>query len=575
MRQLDRYVLRQLAGPFLFFVVIFGGILWLNQALRIVDVVINNGQSGLVFAELSAYLIPKVLETVVPVAAFASAVYLINRLYSEAEFVVFMGVGVSPADATRPYFLFGGACFLMMTVLVHLATPFTLGIFAERQHQISQEYLTQFVVPGEFTSPDPGVTIFFGETTPEGALNDVLINDRRGSTVITHTAAEGQILSDPADPKLILFDGTIQRYTPDGRRLSTIQFESLSYDLSQFARDVTERAPGVQELFSWELLGAGRADARAPGPRRAEFHDRLVKSLLSVVVPVLGAIALISAGFSRSGFFPAHRARRGVHGVDQRHSRFCTALCRRSGAILAGSLHPCPDCLSGHRHPAARRSGPVEIRPSRVDPADEGGRMTLYLYFGRRFLGAFLRVFAILTLLLFVIETLEKIRGLSRFGVDFLQSMQLAAFSTPALVLQALPIIVMLAGLTFCVGLARSNEFVVSRAVGVPALRAMGIPALYAVAVGLAAILFLNPLAASFSVRHDILKDEFTGSANRAVSFSAEGFWLRQRDEAGHTVIHAEGRAGARRVAAQCHRASVQRRRRHHGPRLCPHRDPG
>lgn len=166
--------------------------------------------------------------------------------------------------------------------------------------------------------------------------------------------------------------------------------------------------------------------------------------------------------------------------------------------------------------------------------------MTLYLYFGRRFLGAFLRVFVVLSLLLFVLETLEKIRGLSRFGVEFSQTMLLALFSTPALALQALPIIVMLAGLMFCVGLARSNEFVVSRAVGVAALRAMVIPAFYAGVLGLAAILFLNPLAASFLVQHDLLRDEFTGSAKRAVSFSAEGFWLRQKDENGHTVLHAE-----------------------------------
>ena len=80
LKQLDRYIVKQLVGPFIFFVVIFGGILWLNQALRIIDVVIANGQSGLVFAELSFYLLPSVLETVVPVAGFAAAVFLTNRL---------------------------------------------------------------------------------------------------------------------------------------------------------------------------------------------------------------------------------------------------------------------------------------------------------------------------------------------------------------------------------------------------------------------------------------------------------------------------------------------------------------
>ncbi|MEM7439175.1 MAG: LptF/LptG family permease [Pseudomonadota bacterium] len=302
MRQLDRYVLSQLVGPFIFFVVIFGGILWLNQALRIVDVVINNGQSGLVFAELSAYLLPKVLETVVPVAAFASAIFLTNRLYSEAELVVFMGVGVSPADATRPYFVFGTICFVMMALLTQLLTPMSMGRFQERQHQISQEFLTQFIVEGAFASPAPGVTIFFGETAPDGALKDVVINDQRGRTLVTHTAPEGQVLSDPAAPKLILFDGTIQRMSTD-RRLSTIHFENLSYDLSQFAKEASQRTYNDFELYSWELIGSGRADAVTPVRRLTEFHDRIVKSLLAVVVPVLGAIVLISSGFSRSGFF--------------------------------------------------------------------------------------------------------------------------------------------------------------------------------------------------------------------------------------------------------------------------------
>lgn len=166
--------------------------------------------------------------------------------------------------------------------------------------------------------------------------------------------------------------------------------------------------------------------------------------------------------------------------------------------------------------------------------------MTLYAYFAKRFFGAFLRVFAVLTLLIFVIETLENIRGLSKAGVDFGQSSMLAMFSTPALVLQAMPIIIMLSGLTFCVGLARSNEFVVTRAVGVAALRAMVAPALTAFVLGLATILFLNPLSAFFTVYHDQLKDDYTNVSRGAVSFGDDGFWLRQKDEDGHTVIHAQ-----------------------------------
>ncbi|WP_083225538.1 LPS export ABC transporter permease LptF [Neptunicoccus sediminis] len=298
MKRIDRYVLRQLLGPFLFFMVIFGGILWLNQALRIVDVVISNGQSGLVFGELSLYLLPKVLETVVPVAAFACAIYLTNRLYAESELVVFMGVGHGPANATKPFFAFGLICFLLMSLLTHLATPWSLSTFQDRQYEISKEYLTQFIVAGEFASPAAGVTIFFGDTTPEGNLRDVLINDRRDETVIvTHTAASGQLISSENKPKLVLFEGSIQQFEPEARTLSTIQFDSLSYDLSQFAKTIGARSISAREEYSWQLPASEATGAML------ELHDRLVKSLLAVIVPVLGAVVLLSAGFSRSGFF--------------------------------------------------------------------------------------------------------------------------------------------------------------------------------------------------------------------------------------------------------------------------------
>ena len=127
---------------------------------------------------------------------------------------------------------------------------------------------------------------------------DVLINDRRSSdVVVTHVASHGNLLNSEGAPKLLLKQGSVQRFSPEGRTLSTIEFDSLSYDLSQFAKDVGERYVSPRELFSWQLPGFGTERARL------ELHDRFVKSLLAIVVPVLGAIVLLSAGFSRAGFF--------------------------------------------------------------------------------------------------------------------------------------------------------------------------------------------------------------------------------------------------------------------------------
>ena len=44
--RIDRYIFRQILGPFLFFVLVFTGVIWLTQSLRVIDTVVNNGQSA-------------------------------------------------------------------------------------------------------------------------------------------------------------------------------------------------------------------------------------------------------------------------------------------------------------------------------------------------------------------------------------------------------------------------------------------------------------------------------------------------------------------------------------------------
>ena len=45
-RKLDRYIFRQVLGPFLFFVLVFTGVIWLTQSLRVIDTVDTLEHSG-------------------------------------------------------------------------------------------------------------------------------------------------------------------------------------------------------------------------------------------------------------------------------------------------------------------------------------------------------------------------------------------------------------------------------------------------------------------------------------------------------------------------------------------------
>ena len=154
--------------------------------------------------------------------------------------------------------------------------------------------------------------------------------------------------------------------------------------------------------------------------------------------------------------------------------------------------------------------------------------MTLARYIAIRFLSAFLRVIAILTVLMFVVEFVETRRSMAdttdSLGIVF----HLTLLSLPELVDRVFPLIILLTSLTLFVGLARTSELVISRAAGVSALRLLTVPVLLALLIGAVFVSVFNPIVAATIRSHDQLRAEVRQESRSVLSVSRQGIWLRQ-----------------------------------------------
>ena len=121
--RLDRYLLTQSLVLFGFFALVFVSVYWVNRAVVLFDRLIGDGQSALVFLEFTALSLPNVVRLVLPIAAFAAAVQLTNRLSNDSELVVARATGVTVWRLARPMAYFGLCVGLMMAVLVHVLEP--------------------------------------------------------------------------------------------------------------------------------------------------------------------------------------------------------------------------------------------------------------------------------------------------------------------------------------------------------------------------------------------------------------------------------------------------------------------
>ena len=95
MKVISKYLYIELLKPFLIFSFTFIGILWLVQILPKLETLVLNKQPLGVFFNVAMHTIPQVAYFVIPVAAFFSTIYAINKLVSEAEIVAITSSGFS------------------------------------------------------------------------------------------------------------------------------------------------------------------------------------------------------------------------------------------------------------------------------------------------------------------------------------------------------------------------------------------------------------------------------------------------------------------------------------------------
>lgn len=304
-------MLSQLMVLFGFFALVLVSIYWINQAVRLFDRLIGDGQSAFVFLEFTALTLPNVIRLVLPMSVFAASVYVTNRLSSESELVVMQATGFSPWRLARPVVYYGIIVGVMMSVLTHFLVPISLGVMKDRENEISNNLTARLLTEGTFLHPADKVTFYIREITPEGTLLDVFLSDRRGSErTLTYTASRAYLINDEGAVKLVMVEGMVQSLMPKSQRLFTTHFDDFAYDISGLIDRSAKSTRGISHSTTLELW----SDLRAPATRVAainspsdqgriveEIHSRINQAFLCIVAALIGFSTLLIGQFSRFG----------------------------------------------------------------------------------------------------------------------------------------------------------------------------------------------------------------------------------------------------------------------------------
>src|SRR5687768_1133201 len=179
MYRYSKYIAKHLVHATLLITFSLTSIIWLTQALRFIDFIVNQGISIMVFLKLTTLLIPSLLLMILPPAMFCAILFVYNKMKTDSELVVLQAAGLNRWRLGLPALQVSAGMMVLAYVISLYLQPYSYGRFREMQAFLRDNYASILLQEGVFSSPVQGLTVFIRERNPQGTLYGILVHDNR------------------------------------------------------------------------------------------------------------------------------------------------------------------------------------------------------------------------------------------------------------------------------------------------------------------------------------------------------------------------------------------------------------
>jgi len=301
MYRYSNYIARHLVHSTLLIAFSLTSIVWLTQALRFIDFIVNQGVSIAIFLKLTALLIPSLVLMILPPSLFCAVLFVYNKLKSDSELVVLQAAGLSRWRLGIPALQVAAGVVLVGYGIAFYLMPVSYTRFRDMQAYLRNNYASILLEEGVFSNPVEGLTVFIRERDHDGILHGILVHDNRvPEDPITMMAEVGKLVDTPEGPRFLLQNGNRQEMR--NGKISFLNFESYTLDMSLYAQTMKERALDTQEMFLPQLLTYDDTVTPTENQKRfAEGHQRIIWPAYSLSLTLVALAVLLSGQFNRRG----------------------------------------------------------------------------------------------------------------------------------------------------------------------------------------------------------------------------------------------------------------------------------
>lgn len=290
----QKYLLRQNLQYFLFIVTILICLVWFSKAIIFLSLVTQNGISLKQFFKLFLLISPWILSYILPFSLLIANILAINNLQQNSEITVLKSCSISNFNLAKPIILLG-----LLISIISYSIAFYFMPYANRQLRLLrnnlQENYSNIVLKSGIFENIKNTTIYVQKREQDN-LFGLFIYDKSNakySTVIT--AQNAKLNTDHNSLKLILNNGTLQKFNYNNEKTEILYFQQYLFNLNENENNKESFIVfKPNERYFHELL--------YPEPNLssdyllrldAELHQRLIFPSTSFIFSLLAGIFLL------------------------------------------------------------------------------------------------------------------------------------------------------------------------------------------------------------------------------------------------------------------------------------------
>lgn len=272
-------------------------LVWLIQAVKVVELVLNAyGGLGIIL-KISAYIFPDLLTLLLPISMFIGTIFVYYRLISDREITMMRVAGLSNIKLAQPGIMTGIFMMGFMYLNTCYIAPTAMSQFRQQEDILRNSLPAILVQEGTFTTLGD-VTIFVQKKISQHKVNGIFAHiAQKDKKPYTLMAEEGRIIDSPDGPQVIMRDGNRQELDFDKQSFSMLHFEKTALGLTEFNN--TEGKKRKKKPYELSMSDLVSAEFWTQPTYNSEFHQRLQLPLLILVFMLIGMVTQLTSRFTR------------------------------------------------------------------------------------------------------------------------------------------------------------------------------------------------------------------------------------------------------------------------------------